>query len=168
MFYFGLFFGVWSLIANVSEHCLLHIHRLWRWNRQSVPKRWQLNSIHRRTTQKSYNIQNTAKVWNQELLVYIFAVYFCRREFHNLLNTKIGFKNINDYSITLIKSLWRTSCFVAIVSIETFYYLIMSFKIKLYIIAFVVIYVTAMLTECNQTCKLIKYKSLCICASLRK
>jgi hypothetical protein len=32
--------------------CLFHLHRrLWRWNRQSVPKRWQLNSIRRRTTQ---------------------------------------------------------------------------------------------------------------------
>jgi hypothetical protein len=40
--------------------CLFHLHRrvsnrLWRWNRQSVPKRWQLNSIRLRTTQnKTY------------------------------------------------------------------------------------------------------------------
>jgi hypothetical protein len=27
MFSFGLLSGVWSLIANVSEHCLFHLHR---------------------------------------------------------------------------------------------------------------------------------------------
>jgi hypothetical protein len=44
-----------------------YLHRLWRWNRQSVPKRrhikfrrWGINQ------KKEYNIQNMAKVWNQE------------------------------------------------------------------------------------------------------
>ena len=33
----------------------------------SVPKRWHIKFRHRRITQKkAYNIQNTAKVWNQE------------------------------------------------------------------------------------------------------
>ena len=55
--------------------CLFHLHRHlltstcpWRWNRQSVPKRWHINSRRRVITQKkAYNIQNTAKAWNQEL-----------------------------------------------------------------------------------------------------
>jgi hypothetical protein len=119
MFSFGLFPGVCSLNANVSEHCVCSIFigesvwsvtavekvgysgwkglarkiawapgagyfssqtfslsqrqshfvptRLWRCNRQSVPKRWHLNYRRRGTTQKkTYDIQNTAKVWNQE------------------------------------------------------------------------------------------------------
>jgi hypothetical protein len=39
---------------------------LWRWNRQSVPKRRHIQFRRRGITQKkTYNIQNTAKVWNQ-------------------------------------------------------------------------------------------------------
>jgi len=39
---------------------------LWRWNRQSVPKRRHIRFRRRVITQKkTYNIQNTAKVWNQ-------------------------------------------------------------------------------------------------------
>jgi hypothetical protein len=38
-------------------------------NRQNVPKRWHLNYRRRGITQKkAYDIQNTAKVWNQEHL----------------------------------------------------------------------------------------------------
>ena len=38
---------------------------LWRWNRQSVPKRRHINSRRRVITRKkAYNIQNTAKAWN--------------------------------------------------------------------------------------------------------
>jgi len=48
---------------------LFHLHRpirLWGWNRQSVPKRRHIKFRRRGITQKkSYNIQNTAKVWNQ-------------------------------------------------------------------------------------------------------
>jgi hypothetical protein len=40
---------------------------LWRWNRQSVPKRRHIQFRRRRITQKkAYNNQNAAKVWNQE------------------------------------------------------------------------------------------------------
>jgi len=40
---------------------------LWRWNRQSVPKRRHTKFRRRGITQKkTYNIKNTAKVWNQE------------------------------------------------------------------------------------------------------
>jgi hypothetical protein len=40
--------------------------RLWRWNRRNVPKRWYLNYRRRGKPQKkSYDVQNTAKVWNQ-------------------------------------------------------------------------------------------------------
>ena len=39
---------------------------LWRCNRQSVPKRRHIKSRRRLITQKkAYNIQNTAKAWNQ-------------------------------------------------------------------------------------------------------
>jgi len=43
---------------------------LWRWNRQSVPKRRYIKFRRRGITQKkTYNIQNTAKVWSQEASV---------------------------------------------------------------------------------------------------
>ena len=53
--------------------CLFHLHRqvgvptcLWRWN--SVPKRRHINFRRRGFTQKkAYNIQYTAKVWNQNI-----------------------------------------------------------------------------------------------------
>jgi len=57
---------------------LFHLHRqvdvilltstcLWRWNRQSVPKRPHINSRRQGITQKkAYNLQNTTKAWNQE------------------------------------------------------------------------------------------------------
>jgi hypothetical protein len=46
----GYFLGAWKWKADDSEHCRFHLHRwvrvnsftpnhLWRWNRQSVPKR---------------------------------------------------------------------------------------------------------------------------------
>jgi len=50
--------------------CFFQLHmrvdtRLWRWNRQCVPKCWHTKLRHQRITQKkAYNIQNTAKVWN--------------------------------------------------------------------------------------------------------
>ena len=41
---------------------------LWRWNRQSVPKRRHINSRRLVITQKkAYSIQNTVKAWNQEI-----------------------------------------------------------------------------------------------------
>jgi len=41
--------------------------RLWRWNRQCVPKSWHVKFRRREITQKKvYNIQNMARVWNQE------------------------------------------------------------------------------------------------------
>jgi hypothetical protein len=57
------------------RNTLFHLHRripfipirLWRWNRQSVPKRRHIKFRRRGITQKkAYNIQNTVKVWNQE------------------------------------------------------------------------------------------------------
>jgi hypothetical protein len=86
MFSFEFFAGIWSLIANGSEHCSIltgewvyFAHScLWRWNRQSVPKRWQLNSIRRWTTQEKtydkYKLINPLKkldtmrhIWYQKL-----------------------------------------------------------------------------------------------------
>jgi len=41
--------------------------RLWRWNRQSIPKCRHIKFSRRGITQnEAYNIQNKAKVWNQE------------------------------------------------------------------------------------------------------
>jgi len=44
---------------------------LWRWNWYMVPKRRQTTIWRRGNTQKNiYNIQITAKVWNQEFLLF--------------------------------------------------------------------------------------------------
>jgi len=46
---------------------------LWRWNRQSVPKRRHIKFRRQGITQKkTYNTQNTAKVWNQESICYFW------------------------------------------------------------------------------------------------
>jgi hypothetical protein len=75
------------------RNTLFHLHKrvgthevnfipthLWRWNRQSVPKRWHLNFRRRWITQKkAYDIKNMAKVWNPakvRCLAYL-AVYTC-------------------------------------------------------------------------------------------
>ena len=48
---------------------------LWRWNRQSVPKRRLIKFRSRGITQKKvYNIQNVAKVWNRKWF-YLFPIY---------------------------------------------------------------------------------------------
>ena len=86
----NLFFIVCFLLGNspASEiymptfrNTLFHLYRqvgvkneplftptyLWRWNRQSVPKRRHIKFRRREITQKkAYSIQNKAKVWNQE------------------------------------------------------------------------------------------------------
>jgi len=52
---------------------------LWRWNRQSVPKRRHIKFRSRGITQKkTYNIKNRAKVWNQEILSG-FSFIICSR-----------------------------------------------------------------------------------------
>jgi hypothetical protein len=52
-----------------STHTSYSTSSLWRWNWQRVPKRRQTTIWRRGNTQKNiYNIQNTAKVWNQEYL----------------------------------------------------------------------------------------------------
>jgi len=57
---------------------------LWRWNRQSVPKRRHINFRRRGITQKKeYTIQNTAKVWNQEYF-FIFLFFSLFMVFHFL------------------------------------------------------------------------------------
>jgi hypothetical protein len=44
--------------------------RVWRWNRQSVPKGWHVKYRRRRIAQKkTHNIQNAAKVWKQEKFI---------------------------------------------------------------------------------------------------
>jgi hypothetical protein len=44
--------------------------RLWRRNRQCVPKRRHIKFRRRGSTQKkAYSIQNKAKVWNQKLSI---------------------------------------------------------------------------------------------------
>ena len=61
--------------VDVSRITLLTSTCLWRWNRQSVPKRQHINSRRRVITQnKAYNIQNTAKAWNQEKQSHVYTV----------------------------------------------------------------------------------------------
>ena len=58
--------------------------RLWRWNRQSVPKRLHIKFRCRGITQKTaYNIQNMAKVLNQEyaMCVWLTSIHFCSSTF---------------------------------------------------------------------------------------
>ena len=44
--------------------------RLWRWNRQSVPKCWHIKFTRRGITQrKAHNFQNAARTWKQEKFV---------------------------------------------------------------------------------------------------
>jgi hypothetical protein len=54
------------------QNTLFHLHRpihLWRWNRESVTKYQHIKFRYWGISQKkAYNIQNTVKVWNQELL----------------------------------------------------------------------------------------------------
>ena len=79
--------------------CLFHLHRqvseysptcLWRWNRQSVPKRRHIKFRRRGITQnKTYNIQNTAKVWNQEYLV-LYTTYQLAAPLYTYISTIIN------------------------------------------------------------------------------
>ena len=59
------------------RNTLFHLHRqVWRWNGQSVPKPRHINSRRRVITQKkAYNIQNTAKAWNQESKTIFIGIY---------------------------------------------------------------------------------------------
>ena len=57
---------MWVEWALISSFVLLTSTCLWRWNRQSVPKRRHINSRRQVITQKkAHNMQNTAKAWNQ-------------------------------------------------------------------------------------------------------
>ena len=65
--------------GNYPEEILEFYNYLWRWKRQSVPKRRHIKFGRRGITQKkTYNIQNTAKVWNQECthIITIFLFKF--------------------------------------------------------------------------------------------
>ena len=89
--------------------CLFHLHRqvgacwilhaptcLWKWKRQIVPKcqhikfrRWGI------TKKKAHNIQNTAKVWNQELYIISTATWI------QVLNYQSN--NIDEFFIRALK-----------------------------------------------------------------
>ena len=54
---------------------------LWRWNRQSVPKRWHISSRRQGITQKkAYNMQNTAKTGNQAIHLLTLNAFMAWRE----------------------------------------------------------------------------------------
>jgi hypothetical protein len=62
-FYMPMFWNTLPISSTFIPICL------WRWNRQNVPKCWHIKFRRQGITQKkAYNVQNTAKVWNQELL----------------------------------------------------------------------------------------------------
>ena len=53
-----------------QEEFSSRLYRLWRWNRQSVPKVRHIKFRRRGITQNiGYNVQNMAKVWNQAAFV---------------------------------------------------------------------------------------------------
>jgi len=74
------------------RNTLFHLHRqvgtstfLWRWNRQSVPKRRHIKFRRWRITQKkTCNIQSTTEVWNQEYYVFLFIFRTWRKGFIKL------------------------------------------------------------------------------------
>jgi hypothetical protein len=81
-----LYFVVCFLLGNypVAEFCMLtfqnalfHLHRrLWRSNRQSVPKCRHIEFRRRGIThKKAYKIQNKAKVWNQECCTFLILAH---------------------------------------------------------------------------------------------
>ena len=87
MLSFGWFPGVWILYADVSEHsvlfhrqvgaCRIHPTRTYLPMKmeQNVPKRRHIKFRRTGITQKkAYNIQDTAKVWNQESLCFLLGV----------------------------------------------------------------------------------------------
>jgi len=82
---------------------LLYLQRLWRWNRQSVPKRLHTKFRRRGITQKKeYNIQNTAKVWNQETIT-CRSIVHCRYINSNALRfTRIVFRLLYKLEYTEI------------------------------------------------------------------
>jgi hypothetical protein len=64
--FFWVITGICILYADVSEHHVCHTYSPMKMG-QSVPKCWHLDYRHQRFTQKkAHNIQNMAKVWNQE------------------------------------------------------------------------------------------------------
>jgi len=66
----GWFPGVWNLYVNVLEHSAPSSYLpVYEDGTDSVLKHWHIKFRCQGITQKSaYNIQNTAKVWNKELL----------------------------------------------------------------------------------------------------
>jgi hypothetical protein len=83
---------------------------LWRWNRQSAPKRQHIKFRRQGITQKkAYNIQNTPKVSNQEEFCYIFYVHFillmCMKRFalQSHMSHSEHMISVDTTSITSIK-----------------------------------------------------------------
>jgi hypothetical protein len=60
--------GLKFICQSFGKLCLFHLHRRPMKMGQCVPKCWHIKFRRRGITQKkAYNIQNTAKVWHQEL-----------------------------------------------------------------------------------------------------
>ena len=75
-----------------SSHTSHSTPSLWRWNWYRVPKRRPTTIWRRGNTQKKiYNIQITAKVWNQEYIKRTFNVYMqCKWNIKNCLPNTEG------------------------------------------------------------------------------
>ena len=66
----------WQCIFTVSGDVCCSKQGLWRWNWYRVPKRRPTTIWRRGNTQKKiYNIQITAKVWNQEGLMTLYSTH---------------------------------------------------------------------------------------------
>ena len=65
------------MCRHFEKLCLFHLRRRPMKMEQCFPKRWNIKFRCRGITQKkAYNIQNTAKVWHQELPI-TTQLYFC-------------------------------------------------------------------------------------------
>ena len=68
---FGILFLYNTLNMSPAQFILHAPTCLWRWNRQSVPKRRHIKFRRRGITQKkAYNIGDNAKVWNEGFFVF--------------------------------------------------------------------------------------------------
>jgi len=82
---------------------------LWRWNRQSVPKRRHIQFRRWGITQKkTYNILKAAKVWNQETLFkFVRKVTICTiRTFRSTLSLEGPMISSNALGCPGILQIW--------------------------------------------------------------
>ena len=116
---------------------LFHLHRrvgrknsffisicLWRWNRQSIPKRRHIKFKLRRITQKKvYNVQNTAIVSNHDSILLLLSVMaYVVKEAHKNIHSAVDYVIINgisDYIICCLIIQNKLSTFTPILCVSS-------------------------------------------------